>query len=304
MKADSQGNFPPGYPEGNFPLATVARTRIRSPRRDRLSGRSRSLRRGANPAPCSKRGSDLWVPVRSSGSATTRASGSSRPMRAAVTSSSTSRASSGDGYRSLAEGAKVDLRGGAGRQGPEGHKRPEALSRARGGRRPHGTPQPQPVCRVECRDAPSPQTHRGCRRAARRPRVRDARVARGSSRSAPARPKRRPRCPSSPCLAVSRTTGYQAKVVDSREAYVVPAAGRIVAWTIGLGSPDERQIEFFEDNYGEASAGLTRPAPRQAPVPPRDGPDARSCSCSPTSARRRSSRSSARSPSRRATWSR
>jgi hypothetical protein len=66
-----------------------------------------------------------------------------------------------------------------------------------------------------------------------------------------------PTCPSSPCLAVSRTTGYQAKVVDSREAYIVPAAGKIVAWTIALGSPDERQIQFFDDNYGEASAGLT-----------------------------------------------
>jgi hypothetical protein len=66
-----------------------------------------------------------------------------------------------------------------------------------------------------------------------------------------------PTCPSSPCLAVSRTTGYQAKVVDSREAYVVPAAGKIVAWTISLGNPDERQIQFFDDNYGEASAGLT-----------------------------------------------
>jgi hypothetical protein len=66
-----------------------------------------------------------------------------------------------------------------------------------------------------------------------------------------------PTCPSSPCLAVSRTTGYQAKVVDSRAAYVVPRAGKIVAWTIALGSPDERQIQFFEDNYGEASAQLT-----------------------------------------------
>ena len=66
-----------------------------------------------------------------------------------------------------------------------------------------------------------------------------------------------PTCPSSPCLAVSRTTGYQAKVVDSREAYVVPAPGRIVAWTISLGSPDQRQIDFFTGNYGEASAGLT-----------------------------------------------
>jgi hypothetical protein len=66
-----------------------------------------------------------------------------------------------------------------------------------------------------------------------------------------------PTCPSSPCLAVSRTTGYQAKVVDSRSAYVVPRNGKIVAWTIALGSPDERQVEFFEGNYGEASAGLT-----------------------------------------------
>jgi hypothetical protein len=66
-----------------------------------------------------------------------------------------------------------------------------------------------------------------------------------------------PTCPSSPCLAVSRTTGYQAKVVDSRAAYVVPAAGKIVAWSISLGNPDERQIQFFDDNYGEASAGLS-----------------------------------------------
>jgi hypothetical protein len=66
-----------------------------------------------------------------------------------------------------------------------------------------------------------------------------------------------PTCPSSPCLAVSRTTGYQAKVVDSREAYIVPAPGRIVAWTISLGSPDQRQIDFFNGNYGDASAGLT-----------------------------------------------
>ena len=66
-----------------------------------------------------------------------------------------------------------------------------------------------------------------------------------------------PTCPSSPCRAVTRTTGYQAKVGDSRAAYVVPRNGRIVAWTIKLGSPDARQIEFFQDSYGEASAQLT-----------------------------------------------
>jgi hypothetical protein len=66
-----------------------------------------------------------------------------------------------------------------------------------------------------------------------------------------------PTCPANPCLAVSRTTGYQAKVVDSRAVYVVPRAGKIVAWTIRLGAPTNRQIEFFEDNFGKASAGLS-----------------------------------------------
>ena len=65
-----------------------------------------------------------------------------------------------------------------------------------------------------------------------------------------------PTCPASPCLAVSRTTGYQAKVVDSRARYVVPANGRIVAFSIRLGAPNKRQIKFFEDNFGKASAGL------------------------------------------------
>jgi hypothetical protein len=30
-----------------------------------------------------------------------------------------------------------------------------------------------------------------------------------------------------------------------------------VAWTIGLGNPDTRQISFFDSSFGEASAGLT-----------------------------------------------
>ena len=65
-----------------------------------------------------------------------------------------------------------------------------------------------------------------------------------------------PTCPASPCLAVSRTTGYQAKVVDSRARYVIPANGRIVAFSVRLGAPNKRQIKFFEDNFGKASAGL------------------------------------------------
>lgn len=67
-----------------------------------------------------------------------------------------------------------------------------------------------------------------------------------------------PSCPGKPCLAVSRTTGYQAKVGAERDLFKVPADGKIVAWTIRLGDPDKRQIAFFDKNYGgEAAAGIT-----------------------------------------------
>src|SRR5918994_2000690 len=45
-----------------------------------------------------------------------------------------------------------------------------------------------------------------------------------------------PACPASPCLAVSRTTGYQIKVGDDRGAFTVPEDGKIVAWSIALGT--------------------------------------------------------------------
>ena len=67
-----------------------------------------------------------------------------------------------------------------------------------------------------------------------------------------------PSCPGKPCLAVSRTTGYQAKVGPDRALFVAPQAGRIVAWTISLGSPSKKQISFFDDTLGgAASAGIT-----------------------------------------------
>lgn len=61
-----------------------------------------------------------------------------------------------------------------------------------------------------------------------------------------------PSCPTD-CIAVTRTTGYQAKVAGTRELFVVPRKGRIVAWQITLGNPGERQREFFADNFGGAA---------------------------------------------------
>jgi hypothetical protein len=61
-------------------------------------------------------------------------------------------------------------------------------------------------------------------------------------------------CPARPCLAVSRTTGYQAKVGEKRATHVIPADGRIVAWSITLGKPGQKQTAFFDKNLGGASA--------------------------------------------------
>ncbi|HWK27700.1 MAG TPA: hypothetical protein VNS09_14125 [Solirubrobacter sp.] len=67
-----------------------------------------------------------------------------------------------------------------------------------------------------------------------------------------------PACPASPCLAVSRTTGFQVKVADERGSFVVPEDGKIVAWSIALGSPTAEQIAFFDKGLGgPASARLS-----------------------------------------------
>jgi hypothetical protein len=74
-----------------------------------------------------------------------------------------------------------------------------------------------------------------------------------------------PSCPSSPCLAVSRTTGFQVKVGHSSSPLSVPRTGTIVAWTISLGKPNATQIKFFNANEGgEAEAGIAilRPQPK------------------------------------------
>lgn len=55
-----------------------------------------------------------------------------------------------------------------------------------------------------------------------------------------------------PCLAVSRTTGFQVGVSTTSNMFVLPRSGRIVAWTIQLGKPTSAQIKFFDENEGGA----------------------------------------------------
>lgn len=67
-----------------------------------------------------------------------------------------------------------------------------------------------------------------------------------------------PACPGKPCLAVSRTTGYQAKVGTNRGLMTIPANGRIVAWTVVLSKPSDTQVKFFNQTLGgPAQAGIT-----------------------------------------------
>jgi hypothetical protein len=70
--------------------------------------------------------------------------------------------------------------------------------------------------------------------------------------------KAAPSCPTSPCEVISRTTAYQTRIGDKRNMFVVPKDGRIVAWSISLGTPGKKQRKFFEENLGgPAQAGIT-----------------------------------------------
>ncbi len=77
-------------------------------------------------------------------------------------------------------------------------------------------------------------------------------------------PPATPSCPAKPCLAVSRTTGYQAKVGATRGLMTIPKDGSIVAWTIALGKPGKKQTTFFNDKLGgESQAQITILNPRR-----------------------------------------
>jgi len=78
-------------------------------------------------------------------------------------------------------------------------------------------------------------------------------------------PATTPSCPGTPCLAVSRTTGFQVKVGTVHNLLSAPREGSIVAWTIMLGKPTSTQIKFFNTNEGgpaSAAIAVLRPQPK------------------------------------------
>jgi hypothetical protein len=67
-----------------------------------------------------------------------------------------------------------------------------------------------------------------------------------------------PSCPASPCEVISRTTAFQTRIGATRNMFVAPKDGRLVAWSITLGTPGKKQKKFFEENLGGAAqAGIS-----------------------------------------------
>jgi hypothetical protein len=62
--------------------------------------------------------------------------------------------------------------------------------------------------------------------------------------------KATPSCPDNPCLAVTRTTGFQVSEGDRRNLFAATATGRVVAFTLRLGRPSASQIGFFNRQAG------------------------------------------------------
>jgi hypothetical protein len=78
-------------------------------------------------------------------------------------------------------------------------------------------------------------------------------------------PPTAPSCPGNPCLAVSRTTGFQVSVGPLTGPLTIPRDGRVVAWTITLSKPNGTQIKYFNEHEGgAASAGLAILRPKTA----------------------------------------
>jgi hypothetical protein len=67
-----------------------------------------------------------------------------------------------------------------------------------------------------------------------------------------------PSCPNA-CQAVGKTTGFQVAITGARNPFVVPARGRIVAWSIKTGLPstkpnpnnnNQSDMDFFNKTFG------------------------------------------------------
>ena len=74
-----------------------------------------------------------------------------------------------------------------------------------------------------------------------------------------------PSCPAN-CQAVGKTTGFQTSIGKIKSPFTVPYPGKIVAWSIKLSAPTDKQIDFFEEFFGgppKARISVLKPVMKQ-----------------------------------------
>jgi hypothetical protein len=75
-------------------------------------------------------------------------------------------------------------------------------------------------------------------------------------------------CPTSPCEAVGKVSGFQTRAGTIANPFVVPYNGKIVAWGMSLSKPKESQQSFFNNFYGstpQARLGVVSQVPDKDP---------------------------------------
>ena len=74
-----------------------------------------------------------------------------------------------------------------------------------------------------------------------------------------------PSCPQN-CQAIGKTTGVQLSIGKTKGPFTVPYPGKIVAWSIKLSAPTDKQVAFFEDFFGgapQARISVLKPVMKQ-----------------------------------------
>src|SRR4051812_44119551 len=57
-------------------------------------------------------------------------------------------------------------------------------------------------------------------------------------------------CPTEPCTAIARVTGYPVQVGTVKNPMLINEPGKVVAFTLKLGKPNETQNTFFASRFG------------------------------------------------------
>jgi hypothetical protein len=65
----------------------------------------------------------------------------------------------------------------------------------------------------------------------------------------------KPNCPKDPCEVVGSVTGFQTKANGEKGLFKIRRKGHIVAWSVDLSRPSEKQQEFFDDKFGDEKFG-------------------------------------------------